>query len=267
MHKKYYIFNIKINTIQEEIYMELLKLEGVDVKIEEKQILHDISLKINKGETHVIMGPNGAGKSTLGHAIMGNPKFEVTAGSILYKGEEINDESPDKRAKAGIYLSFQNPLEVPGVLLSNFVRTAGEQISGERIKFMQFRRKVEETLDILQMGKEYADRDLNVGFSGGEKKKSEIFQLLMLKPTLAILDEADSGLDVDAVRIVSEGVREYKENMDGTLLIITHSTRILQSLKVDVVHIMVNGRIVDTSDASLIEKINAEGFERYLANA
>ena len=126
---------------------------------------------------------------------------------------------------------------------------------------------MEETLDILQMGKEYADRDLNVGFSGGEKKKSEIFQLLMLKPTLAILDEADSGLDVDAVRIVSEGVREYKENMDGTLLIITHSTRILQSLKVDVVHIMVNGRIVDTSDASLIEKINAEGFERYLANA
>lgn len=247
--------------------MELLRIEDIDVQIEDKQILHDISLKINKGETHVIMGPNGAGKSTLGHAVMGNPKFEVTKGKIVYKGEDITEESPDKRAKQGLYLSFQNPLEVPGVSLSNFVRTAGEQISGERIKFMEFRRRVEKTLALLQMGKEYADRDLNVGFSGGEKKKSEIFQLLMLKPTLAILDEADSGLDVDAVRIVSEGVREYKENMDGSLLIITHSTRILQSLKVDVVHIMVNGRLVDTGDVSLIAKINAEGFERYLVQA
>ena len=158
--------------------MELLRIEDIDVQIEDKQILHDISLKINKGETHVIMGPNGAGKSTLGHAVMGNPKFEVTKGKIVYKGEDITEESPDKRAKQGLYLSFQNPLEVPGVSLSNFVRTAGEQISGERIKFMEFRRRVEKTLALLQMGKEYADRDLNVGFSGGEKKKSEILRQL-----------------------------------------------------------------------------------------
>ena len=166
-----------------------------------------------------------------------------------------------------LYLSFQNPLEVPGISLSNFIKLAVEQKTGERLKLLSFRKGMDKTLSALSMDASYANRDLNVGFSGGEKKKSEIFQLLMLKPTLAILDEADSGLDVDAVRIVSEGVREYKENMDGSLLIITHSTRILQSLKVDVVHIMVNGRLVDTGDASLIAKINAEGFERYLVQA
>ena len=243
---------------------ELLVIDKLAVRVEEKSILHDISLKIKKGETHVIMGPNGAGKSTLGHAIMGNPKFEVTNGSITYKGRNITDEAVDKRAKDGIFLSFQNPLEVAGVSLGNFVRTAKEQISGERTKLMAYKKEANATLDILQMDNEYADRDLNVGFSGGEKKKSEMFQLLMLKPDLAILDEADSGLDVDAVRIVSEGVREYKEKMDGTLLIITHSTRILQALKVDAVHVVVNGRIVDTGDASLIDKINDEGFEAYL---
>lgn len=246
---------------------ELLSIDGLSVKVEDKNILHDIKLKINKGETHVIMGPNGAGKSTLGHSIMGNPKFEITSGNIIYKGRNITEESVDKRAKDGIFLSFQNPLEVAGISLNNFVRTAKEQITGERIKFMDFRKQANAILDVLQMDNAYGNRDLNVGFSGGEKKKAEMFQLLMLKPDLAILDETDSGLDVDAVRVVSEGVREYKDKMGGSLLIITHNTRILQALKVDVVHIIVNGRIVATGDASLIEKVNNEGFEEYLAKA
>lgn len=246
---------------------ELLSIDGLCVKVEDKDILHNIKLKINKGETHVIMGPNGAGKSTLGHSIMGNPKFEITAGNIVYKGKNITEDSVDKRAKDGIFLSFQNPLEVAGISLNNFVRTAKEQITGERIKFMDFRKQANATLDVLQMDNAYGNRDLNVGFSGGEKKKAEMFQLLMLKPDLAILDETDSGLDVDAVRIVSEGIREYKEKMNGSLLIITHSTRILQALKIDAVHIVVNGRIVTSGDASLIEKVNNEGFEEYLAKA
>lgn len=246
---------------------ELLSIDGLCVKVEDKDILHNIKLKINKGETHVIMGPNGAGKSTLGHSIMGNPKFEITAGNIVYKRKNITEDSVDKRAKDGIFLSFQNPLEVAGISLNNFVRTAKEQITGERIKFMDFRKQANATLDVLQMDNAYGNRDLNVGFSGGEKKKAEMFQLLMLKPDLAILDETDSGLDVDAVRIVSEGIREYKEKMNGSLLIITHSTRILQALKIDAVHIVVNGRIVTSGDASLIEKVNNEGFEEYLAKA
>lgn len=242
---------------------KILSVENLDVNIEEKSILHNVSLSINKGETHVIMGPNGAGKSTLGHAIMGNSRFEITEGKIVFKGEDITEESADKRACAGLYLSFQNPLEVPGISLSNFVKTAIEQKTGERIKLWDFKKGIDSTLDTLSMDKSYADRDLNVGFSGGEKKKSEIFQLLQLKPELAILDEADSGLDVDAVRIVSDAVKEYKDKNDGTLLIITHSTRILQSLSVDVVHIMVNGSIVATGGPEMIDKINAEGFEQY----
>ncbi len=246
---------------------DLLSIHNLNVKVEDKAILHNINLNIREGETHVIMGPNGAGKSTLGHSIMGNPKFEITGGNIIYKGEDITKLTTDKRAKAGIFLSFQNPLEVAGISLGNFVKTAKEQISDERLKFMEFRKQANQTLDLLQMNHEYTNRDLNVGFSGGEKKKAEIFQLLMLKPSLAILDEADSGLDVDAVRIVSEGVREYKDKMNGSLLIITHSTRILQALHVDYVHVIVNGKIVDTSDASLIDKINQYGFEDYLVKA
>lgn len=246
---------------------DLLSIYNLNVKVEDKAILHNINLNIREGETHVIMGPNGAGKSTLGHSIMGNPKFEITGGNIIYKGEDITKLTTDKRAKAGIFLSFQNPLEVAGISLGNFVKTAKEQISDERLKFMEFRKQANQTLDLLQMNHEYTNRDLNVGFSGGEKKKAEIFQLLMLKPSLAILDEADSGLDVDAVRIVSEGVREYKDKMNGSLLIITHSTRILQALHVDYVHVIVNGKIVDTSDASLIDKINQYGFEDYLVKA
>ena len=183
---------------------ELLKIKDLSVSVEEKGILKNVNLSINKGETHVLMGPNGAGKSTLGNALMGNPRYSITNGQILFDGEDITHEAVDKRAKRGIFLSFQNPLEVPGVSLGNFIRSAMEQRFGKRIRLWDFRKELKKSMDILGMDHSYAERDLNVGFSGGEKKKAEILQLLMLKPGLAILDETDSGLDVDAVRTVSE---------------------------------------------------------------
>ena len=243
---------------------DLLNVRDLCVSVEEKGILHGINLSVKRGETHVLMGPNGAGKSTLGNAIMGNPRYTVESGKILFEGEDITEEAVDKRARRGIYLSFQNPLEVPGVTLGNFIRSAMEQRSGKRIRLWDFKKEMKKALELLHMDPSYAERDLNVGFSGGEKKKAEILQLLMLKPALAILDETDSGLDVDAVRTVSEGVEEYQKSMDGALIIITHATRILESLKVDRTHIIVNGRIEDEGDASLVGKINQEGFERYM---
>ncbi|MCD7765430.1 MAG: Fe-S cluster assembly ATPase SufC [Lachnospiraceae bacterium] len=242
---------------------KLLQVKNLSVRVEEKEILHGINLEIGKGETHVLMGPNGAGKSTLGYALMGNPGYQVTGGQILFDGNDLNEVSVSDRAKAGLFLSFQNPLEVPGITLSNFIRSALEQRTGERIRLWDFRKELEAKMEILQMDKSYAKRDLNVGFSGGEKKKAEILQLLMMKPQLAILDETDSGLDVDAVRTVSRGVEEYQKDKDGSLLIITHSTRILESLHVDVTHVLVNGRIVAEGDGSLVDEINENGFERF----
>lgn len=242
----------------------LLEVNNLSVNVEEKEILHGVSLKINKGETHVLMGPNGAGKSTLGYALMGHPKYHITGGEIYFQGKEISQEGADKRAKDGLFLSFQSPLEVAGLSLGSFIRNACEQRSSSRIRLWEFQRELNKNMKLLQMDPSYAERDLNVGFSGGEKKKSEILQLMMLKPDLAILDETDSGLDVDAVRLASEGIREYqKENPDGALLIITHSTRILDALHVDATHIMVNGHIVVSGDASLVDKINREGYEEY----
>ena len=231
---------------------------------EELTILHDISLSMKAGETHVLMGPNGAGKSTLGYTLMGNEKYTVTGGRAIFEGQDLLEMNVYERARAGLYLSFQNPLEVPGVTLSNFIRSAKEQRSDERVKLWDFRKELKEKMAILSMDESYMDRDLNVGFSGGEKKKSEILQLLMLKPKLAILDETDSGLDVDAVRTVSKGVEAYQKELDGALLIITHSTRILESLHVDQTHILVDGRIVAHGDASLVDEINENGFEKYM---
>ena len=242
---------------------QLLKVKDLTVRVEEKEILHGLNLTINKGETHVLMGPNGAGKSTLGNAIMGNPAYEVTGGSIVFKGEELLSKPVNERAKDGIFMSFQNPLEVPGISLMNFIRSAVEQKTGEKIRLFPFRKEIFKAMDVLQMDQSYAERDLNVGFSGGEKKKAEILQLLMLKPSLAILDETDSGLDVDAVRTVSKGVEEYQKDKDGALLIITHSTRILESLHVDATHVLVNGTIVEDGDGSLVDEINEHGFERF----
>ena len=245
----------------------LLEVRGLTVRVEDKEILHGIDLEIQKGETHVLMGPNGAGKSTLGYALMGNPRYETTAGNVLFQGKRINEESADKRARDGMFLSFQNPLEIPGLTLGAFIRGAVEQRRGERVKLSAFRKEMGQAMELLQMDRAYGDRDLNVGFSGGEKKKAEILQMLLLKPSLAILDETDSGLDVDAVRTVSLGVKEYQKDREGGLLIITHSTRILESLRVDKTHIMVDGRIVKTGDGSLVEQINKHGFEQYLDQA
>ena len=248
--------------------MSLLNVNNLTVSIEDdenlKEILHGVNIEIKKGETHVLMGPNGAGKSTLGYALMGNPRYITEGGEIIFDGKNIVDESADKRAKAGMFLSFQNPLEVPGLPLSSFIRDAVEAVSGKRVRMMQFKKELEKSMEVLNMDKDYANRALNVGFSGGEKKKAEILQLLMLSPKLAILDETDSGLDVDAVRTVSEGVKEYQKRKDGALLIITHSTRILESLKVDYTHIMVDGKIIKTGDASLVDEINEHGFEKYI---
>lgn len=242
----------------------LLQVRNLHVNVGDIEILHGIDLDIHPGEVHVLMGPNGAGKSTLGHAIMGNPAYKITKGSIVFNGADITDESTDKRAKAGLFLSFQNPIEVPGISLSNFIRNAQEELSGERVRLFRFRKQLENNIESLQMDKSYLDRDLNVGFSGGEKKKSEILQLLSLNPLMAILDETDSGLDVDAVRTVSEGVQTYMKQQDRALLIITHSTRILEALKVNYTHVLVDGKLITTGDASLIDDINENGFEKYL---
>lgn len=242
----------------------LLITKDLSVNVEEKEILHKINLEIGKGETHVLMGPNGAGKSTLGYALMGNPRYQITNGKIYFNGTELQDESADKRAQKGIFLSFQNPLEVPGISLANFIRNALEQRTGTRIRLWDFKKEMKKAMDVLQMDESYADRDLNVGLSGGEKKKAEILQLLMLKPSLAILDETDSGLDVDAVHTVSKGIEEYQKSKKGSLLIITHSTRILQSLHVDRTHVLVDGHLVASGDASLVDEINNHGFERFI---
>lgn len=242
----------------------LLTVKDLHVNVEDKEILHGVDLTINKGETHVLMGPNGTGKSTLGYALMGNPRYSVTEGEIWFQGKNITEEAVNERAKDGIFLSFQNPLEVPGVTLSAFIRSALEQKTGKRTRLWDFKKELARTMEILQMDPSYAERDLNVGFSGGEKKKAEILQLLMLKPSLAILDETDSGLDVDAVRTVSRGIEEYQKNCDGGLLIITHSTRILEYLSVDDTHVMVEGKIVKTGDASLVDEINEKGFKEVI---
>ena len=246
---------------------QLLQINQIHADIEEKEILHGVSLNINPGETHVLMGPNGAGKSTLGHVLMGNPKYHISSGNIIFKGNDITGESTDKRARDGIFLSFQEPLEVPGLSLESFIRSAIRQKTGRPIRVWEFHKELKKAMDVLQLDESYTQRSLNVRFSGGEKKKAEILQLMMLKPSLAILDETDSGLDVDAVRLVSEGVRAYQKEQKGALLIITHSTRILEALHVDYTHVMVDGHIVATGDGSLVDKINEEGYESFIQAA
>lgn len=244
--------------------MILLDVQNISVSVDEKTVLKNLNLKIGEGEIHVLMGPNGAGKSTLGNALMGNPVYTLDGGKIIFDGQDLTGESTDKRARAGMFLSFQNPLEVPGISLESFIRSSIQQRTGERVKLFQFQKELQKNMRLLNMDESYAKRDLNVGFSGGERKKSEILQLLMLKPKFAILDETDSGLDVDAVRTVSKGVEEYQKNQNGGLLIITHSTRILESLHVDYTHVLVKGQIVKTGDGSLVEEINEKGFDKYI---
>ena len=241
---------------------ELLRVEGLHVDVEGKEILKGLDLVINKGETHVIMGSNGAGKSTLFNAVMGNPKYVVTAGHIYLEGKEITHEPVNERAKAGIFMAFQNPISVQGISVENFIRNAKSTVSGETQRIMPFRKKLHKQMDALKMDRSYADRYVNDGFSGGERKKNEILQMTMLEPKLTMLDEIDSGLDVDAVRIVSEAVNEY-HNEDNSLLIITHHSEILQKLHPDVVHVLIAGKIVKSGDASLIREIEENGYDAY----
>ncbi len=247
------------------VFMALLDVQGISVSVDGKSVLKNLSMQINAGETHILMGPNGAGKSTLGNALMGNPVYGLDEGRIFFDGKDISNEKADARAKAGIFMSFQNPLEIPGISVENFIRSALQQRTGERVKLFQFQKELKASMALLNFDESYASRDLNVGFSGGERKKSEILQLLMLKPRLAILDETDSGLDVDAVRTVSKGIEEYQRTQNGALLIITHSTRILESLSVDKVHILVGGAIAKTGDSTLVQEINDNGFDKYVA--
>ncbi len=241
----------------------LLEIKDLSAAAEDKQILNGVSMSIGEGETHVLMGHNGAGKSTLGLCIMGSPEYTVTGGRIFFDGEDITELSPDKRAKAGIFLSFQTPVEIAGITLSEFLRNALEQVTGKRMKLWDFKKKLKAAMELLDMDTAYADRDLNVGFSGGEKKKAEILQLLILSPRLAILDETDSGLDVDAVRTVSKGIEEYKKATNGTLLIITHNAKILEALEVDRTHILSAGTNADEGGGELALKVLEQGFENY----
>jgi len=242
--------------------LDLLMCQNLSAAADEKPILHQVNLTIGQGEVHVLMGPNGAGKSTLGHVLMGNPTYTMTDGSIVFDGADITELAPDKRSQAGLFLSFQAPVEIPGVPLRSFLRAMVEA-HGAKMKNKEFKRRIQELARELDMDPAYLDRELGVGFSGGEKKKVEMLQLLLLKPKLAILDETDSGLDVDALSVVSRGMELYRESCEGTLLVITHNTRILEHLNVDRVHVMVAGRMADEGPASLIDEIDAQGFERY----
>lgn len=243
---------------------QLLQVKHLTVDVEQKEILHGIDLNINAGETHVLMGPNGAGKSTLGYTLMGNPKYHVTGGEILFQGKDITDEAADKRAKEGIFLSFQNPVEVPGITLASFIRSALEQRRGKRLRLSEFRKELNAAMDILQMDHSYADRDLNVGFSGGEKKRLEILQMELLKPSFAVLDETDSGLDVDALRIVSEGVNRVHGETGCGVMLITHYTRILRYIKPSHVHVFVDGHVAAQGGPELADELEENGYDKYL---
>lgn len=244
--------------------LEIINL-GVSVETDQgtKQILRGVDLTINSGEIHAIMGPNGSGKSTLAYSIAGHPKYSVTQGQILLDGEDVLEMSVDERAKAGLFLAMQYPVEIPGVSVSNFLRTAKTAIDGEAPALRTWIKDVKEAMESLRMDPAFSERNVNEGFSGGEKKRHEILQMELLKPKFAVLDETDSGLDVDALRVVSEGVnRIHKENNLGVLLI-THYTRILNYIKPDFVHVFVDGKIAEEGGPELAERLEAEGYDRY----
>lgn len=237
----------------------MLEIENLSAGVDGKEILHGLNLRVGKGEVHVILGPNGSGKSTLMNVIMGHPKYEIFSGTIKFEGEDLTQLKTFERARRGIFLSFQTPEEIPGITVENMLRTAKQSITGKTVKILQFRKKLHDTMEQLQIGKEYSSRYLNVGFSGGEKKRNEILQLLMLEPKLALLDETDSGLDVDAVQIVSNGVAKF-HNAENSCVIITHNTQILKSLSVDKAHVLLHGRIVQSGGAELVEEISEKGY-------
>jgi Fe-S cluster assembly ATP-binding protein len=237
-----------------------LEIQNLHVRTEEREILHGVDLVINKGETHALMGPNGSGKSTLANTLMGNPTYEITEGKILLEGEDITEADPDDRAKAGLFLAFQYPVSIPGVSVANFLRTAINAKREEPIKVKEFGQLLKKNMDVLRVEREFTSRYLNDGFSGGEKKRAEILQMAMLEPDFAVLDETDSGLDIDALRIVADGVNALRGPNMGAL-IITHYTRILGYVKPDFVHIMLNGKIVQEGGSELADTLEEKGYD------
>ncbi|KYH44406.1 Fe-S cluster assembly ATPase SufC [Branchiibius sp. NY16-3462-2] len=251
--------------------MSTLEIRDLHVTVETeqgtKEILKGVDLTVSSGETHAIMGPNGSGKSTLAYSVAGHPKYTVTQGSVTLDGEDVLAMSVDERARAGLFLAMQYPVEVPGVTVSNFLRTAKTAIDGEAPKLRTWVKDVKGAMENLRMDSSFAERNVNEGFSGGEKKRHEILQLELLQPKIAILDETDSGLDVDALRIVSEGVNRAKETSDLGVLLITHYTRILRYIKPDFVHVFVDGKVAEEGGPELAERLENEGYDRYLQEA
>jgi len=248
--------------------MSVLAVKDLHVSVETeqgtKQILKGVDLTVNQGETHAIMGPNGSGKSTLAYTIAGHPKYHVESGSITLDGVEVLEMSVDERARAGLFLAMQYPVEIPGVRVADFLRTAKTAIDGEAPALRPWIKEVRESMSALRMDKAFAERNVNEGFSGGEKKRHEILQLELLKPAFAVLDETDSGLDVDALKIVSEGVNRAKETTGLGLLLITHYTRILRYIKPDFVHVFVDGRVAEEGGPELADRLENEGYDRFL---
>ena len=240
--------------------MAELEIRNLHVKVEDKQILKGLDLDVEKGKVHALMGPNGSGKSTLANVIMGHPALEITEGSIVFKGEDITEADPDDRAKAGLFLAFQYPVSIPGVSVANFLRTAINAKREEPIKVKEFGQLLKKNMEVLRVEREFTSRYLNDGFSGGEKKRAEILQMAMLEPEYAVLDETDSGLDIDALRIVSDGVNALRGPNLGSL-IITHYTRILNYVRPDFVHIMLNGRIVQEGGPELADTLEEKGYD------
>ena len=238
----------------------MLEIKELTSKVEDKEILKGLNLTVNRGEVHVIMGPNGAGKSTLANILMGHPKHIQTGGEVILDGESLNGLRADERAKKGVFLSFQYPEEIPGVTVEDFLRTAKNSISEEKTGIFKFRKLLDKKMEELHFNSAYADRHLNVGFSGGEKKKKEVLQMSNLKPKIAILDETDSGLDVDAIKVVYEGVTKLR-NENNSFIIITHYNKVLQYLKPDFVHVLYNGKIVKSGGIELAEEIETKGYE------
>ncbi|MCA1712285.1 MAG: Fe-S cluster assembly ATPase SufC [Actinobacteria bacterium] len=247
--------------------MSTLEIRGLEVAVEDKTILRGVDLTVRAGETHAIMGPNGSGKSTLAYSVAGHPKYTVTGGTVTLDGEDVLAMSVDERARAGLFLAMQYPVEVPGVSVSNFLRSAATAVRGEAPKLRLWVKEQKEAMARLEMDPAFAERSVNEGFSGGEKKRHEILQLELLKPKIAILDETDSGLDVDALRVVSEGVNRVRESGESGVLLITHYTRILRYIEPDFVHVFIGGRIVEQGGKELADELEANGYTKYGAAA
>ncbi len=251
--------------------MSTLEIKGLHVSIAvdggTKEILTGVDLTVRSGETHAIMGPNGSGKSTLAYAIAGHPRYEVTSGSVTLDGVDVLEMTVDERARAGLFLAMQYPVEVPGVSTANFLRSAATAVRGEAPKLRTWVKEVKQAMTDLDIDPTFVDRNVNEGFSGGEKKRQEVLQLSLLKPKFAVLDETDSGLDVDALRIVSEGVNRYREGGETGVLLITHYTRILQHIRPDVVHVFAGGKVVESGGPELADELEKNGYVRFATPA